>query len=1724
MLRQIIGITVLIMIIGSLCLLPQTTSARKWLGFQPEPAPLAKQQEPTGIPVNPPLVEARSFVPNATFTVTNLNNSGTGSLRQAITDANNNGTGADTINFQAGLTGTITLTSSLPQITGALTINGPGANVITVTGGSFTIMSVANGISLTMSGLRMTGGSTSTGLNAAQLEVGGGSATVSNCSFEDSLGGSGAIASFVSLTMTNCAINNSTNTGLINGGAATLTNCTITECSSRGIDESSAPVASTTLTNCTIANNGGNGYIVQLRAGESHTLRLRNTIIANNVDPQIRAVAAGGPALTLTSQGNNLVSDASLTPTATGDLINTNPVLGTVANNGGTTPTCALLPGSPAINAGTATGAPTTDQRGISRVGTTDIGAYEARAFTMAISSGNSQSTAVSTAFGSPLAVTVTSASGDPVNGGTVTFAPPGSGASCTLAGNPATITSGVATTGTVTANATVGGPYTVSASAVGVATGVNFSLTNNAAGTTVSSINRASTNPACVSTSVSWTVTFAASVTGVATSNFSLSGGTGATITGISGSGTTRTVTANTGTAGATLGLNMVNATGVSPTITNLTFTGQTYTVNANPTTAVAGTDQTICSGGATLAANTPTSGTGVWSVVSGPSTSTAQFSSTSSPTATFTPAGGAGAYTLQWTISNSPCTASSDTVVITLASTVVTNGNDSGAGSLRDTIANACAGSTITFQAGVTTVTLTSAELVVDKNLTINGGSGVTVTRSGVIAFRIFNVTSGTVAMNNLAITNGNVTGAGGGIQNGSTLSLTDCTVSGNQGTGQAGGVQNGGTATLTRCTISGNTAPQGGGIQNDDILTMTNCTVSGNTVPNSIGSFGGGLLIFGPTTNLVNCTFTANMATRGGGISAAGTVTLTNTIIALNTGSFNTAIEGTVNAAGSFNNFIQNNGTGGLTNGTNGNILATSNFLLGTLGANGGATQTVPLLPGSPAINAGTATGAPATDQRGISRVGTTDIGAYESRGFTMALASGNNQSTTVTTAFTNPLAVTVTSANGEPVNGGQVTFTPPGSGASCTLAGNPATITGGTATSGTVTANATAGGPYTVAASARGVATGVNFSLTNNPCGTVTVSPTTLPDGVTGTAYSQNLSATGGAGGPFTFAVTAGAVPTSLSLSSAGVLSGTPSVSGTYNFTVTATGVAGCTGNRAYTVNITRQLNASATVTVTGTSSNMTPSTGFIGDFTITTTLRNTSGVTLNGPMYFRVTQLQAGANTYRLKTADDFVAAGPTGGLVNSQQTVVGGALAPNATRTVSFTVGIATVRVPFQLYVDLYAVNGTSPRADKVGSYSFAVNQKFGASGSSFGTKLELEPEAVSETAVIGGIGTQTSPVMAKHPTDVNRFAVAADDYATRNVVVRWTDNGGASWRTQALSRVVNGREYYVANAPALVYTPQGDLVVVYTLGNLEDSANALVVSRLGDRLTFTTPVAIAEYNTTQQKFVARPSLAVNSLGTPYVAWETVDTLNDTSSISVARALGTNLIQATVASGTVSHPVLTVAKDTLYLGWQEWTAKNAGTGGEVRLAVSDNNLSFGPAQTIAATGIGYGRTIPAMPEEEVTANLSLVADPLQTGTLYAVFTQAGDGLDVVLSRSADNGKTWSVPTLVSDVTSGDQFHGVADVGPKGALSIGYRDTRHSLGNETVLVRLAQSGDGGQSFTHSIVSTVPSNDSRSNPNRDTTSNLGTRIGLKVVNGVPVVVWTDTRNGNEDIYLK
>ncbi|HEY0660566.1 MAG TPA: putative Ig domain-containing protein [Lysobacter sp.] len=128
-----------------------------------------------------------------------------------------------------------------------------------------------------------------------------------------------------------------------------------------------------------------------------------------------------------------------------------------------------------------------------------------------------------------------------------------------------------------------------------------------------------------------------------------------------------------------------------------------------------------------------------------------------------------------------------------------------------------------------------------------------------------------------------------------------------------------------------------------------------------------------------------------------------------------------------------------------------------------------------------------------------------------------------------------------------------------------------------TTGALTGTPTAGGTFnfSVTATDNNSFTGTRaYSLTVN-APTISVAPTTLPGAAIGSAYSQTISASG-ATAPFSYAITAGSLPAGLSLASNGSLSGTPTASGTFNFTITATdsstGTGPYTGSRAYSLTV------------------------------------------------------------------------------------------------------------------------------------------------------------------------------------------------------------------------------------------------------------------------------------------------------------------------------------------------------------------------------------------------------------------------------------------------------------------------------------------------------------------------------------------------------------------------
>ena len=269
------------------------------------------------------------------------------------------------------------------------------------------------------------------------------------------------------------------------------------------------------------------------------------------------------------------------------------------------------------------------------------------------------------------------------------------------------------------------------------------------------------------------------------------------------------------------------------------------------------------------------------------------------------------------------------------------------------------------------------------------------------------------------NTADSNRNTEGYGGGICNyGGTATIENSTISSNDTTDEngGGGIMNVvGTLVVANSTISDNTAAyHGGGICNyQGKVTVANSTIAGN----SAGYSGGGIVNWqGGTLNVTNSTIVHNIANSdnnstgaGGGIrtSHEGTnrTTLYNTIVAHNVSRTDTKrhaddLSGAVQSESSHNLIGDSASSSSLADGVNGNMVG-QDPLLATLADNGGPTQTIALLSGSPAINAGSNDNAAGltTDQRGTgfprNAYATVDIGAFELQDLAPTVDAGEDQ---------------------------------------------------------------------------------------------------------------------------------------------------------------------------------------------------------------------------------------------------------------------------------------------------------------------------------------------------------------------------------------------------------------------------------------------------------------------------------------------------------------------------------------------------------------------------------------------------------------------------------------------------------------------------------------------------------------------------------------------------------
>jgi CSLREA domain-containing protein len=359
-----------------------------------------------GVAALPGLAEAAIYTVNTSGDAGDGTCDATCTLRDAVAAATS---GSDTVTFASTLSGdTITLDIAGKghiAITHGLTIQGPGANLLTVSGGNVAssgsggIFDVTgNNLTMTISGITLADGN-ATGKGGA-LSFASGSLTLNGVAIRDNYAqsfaggfykGSGTL-NVNGSTISGNRTNNSGGGFTLNYATTSLVNNTISGNSANGSGGGFYARANVTIINSTISGNsanslGGGFWLSHVSA------TLTNSIVANNTaagDAEFVCTAQSNGASSVTAnntliEGSYACTGGSTFTGSSSNILGQDPKLGRLAHYGGPTETLALLPGSPAIDAGDNSTCAATDQRGEARPydgdknGSTicDMGAFE---------------------------------------------------------------------------------------------------------------------------------------------------------------------------------------------------------------------------------------------------------------------------------------------------------------------------------------------------------------------------------------------------------------------------------------------------------------------------------------------------------------------------------------------------------------------------------------------------------------------------------------------------------------------------------------------------------------------------------------------------------------------------------------------------------------------------------------------------------------------------------------------------------------------------------------------------------------------------------------------------------------------------------------------------------------------------------------------------------------------------------------------------------------------------------------------------------------------------------------------------------------------------------------------------------------------------------------------------------------------------------------------------
>jgi hypothetical protein len=1028
--------------------------------------------------------------------------------------------------------------------------------------------------------------------------------------------------------------------------------------------------------------------------------------------------------------------------------------------------------------------------------------------------------------------------------------------------------------------------------------------------------------------------------------------------------------------------------------------------------------------------------------------------------------------------TLRSLTASAKSSGIVTPQATDTVTTNADSGAGSLRAVIAAAASGDSINFSAGLTgqAITLTSGEILINKNLTITGPGSASLTVSGNNASRVFFISSGTIGITGLTIANGlsqggsggltdqdggaggGAAGMGGGIFcNSGSLTLTDVTFNGDQAIGGSGG-------TLSSGNLLG--AGGGGGIGGPGAPAGSSTGGTGGSGGNLGGSGGTSGQLGGPGAGGGGGDGNFDSAPGGaggfgGGGGGGGIFTGTGPAGPGGNGGF-----GGGGGGGGFGDGISPGGSGG-TFGGNGGGGATSGGQVDNRsggGGGGGLGGGLFIRQGSLVINSATfnnnvSTGGQTSDfgggANGLGKGGGLFIDTGVTGSITTVTYNGNTASdagsvptdnnniygafacVAATPSITAPSSVCPNST-GNTASGtaGESTYS--------------WTITGGTITSGassqTVTFTAGASGTVVLTLNitdSNGCIASNSSNITINTGGGVTVGPAALASGAVGVPYSTQFTPTGST---FTFT---GALPTGITLSSSGLLSGTPTQTGSFPITVTANPTSGCPGSETVTLTIgCPTITVSPSTLTAGTAGTAYPSTTFtqtggVGTVTFSRTGTLPTGMSFTAAGVLSGTPTKTGSFPLTIKATDSNGCTGTVSVtlVINCQTITVSPSTVPSGTAGTAYT--STTFSQTGGIGTTTFARTGTLPTG-----MTFNTGTKV-LSGTP--TQTGSFPITITATDSNGCTGSSTVTIVINCPTiTVSPATIPSGAVGTAYTSTTFTETGGVGTTTVTESGTLptgmtfNGTTHVLSGTP----TQSGSFPITVTATD----SNSCTGSK-SYTLTITCPT-ITLGPTTILSGIS--GVAYTSTTFTQTGGATPITFTETGTLPAGLTLSAAGVLSGTPTNTGSFPITVTATDTHgCIGSKTYTLTIACA----TITVGPASISSGTAgvayttsftQTGGVGSISFSETGPLPTGLSLSSAGVLSGAPTQTGS-FPITVTATD------SNACTGSKTYTIVIACPSITVGPSTI------PSGTAGVAYTSTTFTQSGGVGSVTFSETG-------------------------------------------------------------